>query len=211
MNRTFAAFFSVALFCALSSQAFAHAFHVSVAEAEVNHRSNRIEVALRVHPSDLERALEQMNRSSRRSYRRIQLEKEPKIDELILQYLQSSIQLTETKTTPKTDTKDKKAAKVKPAKPGKLVWVGKEVDVKWAWLYFEIPIPKQGLDNATLSNKVFIELLEDQVNTVILKDGKRKQTLSFDKSHGSRKVVLPKVAKAAAKNATPTNSPQETR
>ena len=196
MNRRFAVSFAVCFsfipVFGLTTHVFAHAFHVSVAEAEVNHRTKRIEVALRLHPSDLERALEQMSRSTKRSYRRIQLEKEPKVDELILRYLQSSIQLHELKDK----TTAKKTGSARTSKSAKLVWVGKEVDVKWAWLYFEIPIPKKGLQNATLSNKVFFELLDNQVNTIVLKDGKRKQTLSFDKSHGTRRIKLPQAAGA---------------
>ena len=158
--------FASLLIVSIVRQADAHAFHVTVAEAEVNHKTGFIEIAMRVHPGDLELAL------GRIAKRRIRLEKELKVDDLIRSYLQRSIEL-----------------KTARQKPRKIKWVGKEVSIKWAWLYFEIPLDK-GLDDSTLTNKVFFELLKDQENTIVLKDGKRRQTLSFRKDKATQKIRL---------------------
>ena len=157
---------AVLLVPALTGRADAHAFHVTVAEAEVNHKTGCVEVAMRVHPGDLELAL------GRIAKRRIRLEREPKVDRLIRDYLQRSIEL-----------------KTAQQKPRKIKWIGKDVSIKWAWLYFEVPMEK-GLDKTTLTNKVFFEILKDQENTIVLRDGKRRQTLSFRKDMPTRKIGL---------------------
>jgi hypothetical protein len=157
---------TVLLLLVLAHRADAHAFHVTVAEAEVNHKTGRIEFALRVHPGDLELAL------GRIAKRRIRLEKEPQVDSLIRNYLQRSIELKSGKS-----------------KPREILWIGKDVSIKWAWLYFEIPL-KKGLDKTTLTNTMFIEILKDQENTIVLRDGKRRQTLSFRKDKAIHKIHL---------------------
>ena len=143
-----------------------HPFHVSIAEVEYNSKSKKLEIALKVWPNDLEKAVEIQNK------RRVNIEKDPKADELILKYLESAFQVTDIKK-----------------KPGKLNWVGKEIGIKEAWLYFEVSL-ENGVDGAVFENKICFEVLDDQVNTVLFrKDKKRlslkttrnqpKQTLSF--------------------------------
>ena len=74
----------------------------------------------------------------------------------------------------------------RPEKPGTIRWVGKEVSSKEAWLYFEIPRP-QGIENLKLLNRIFLEILPDQVNTVRFRDGKKRKSLVFNRD--SRKPV----------------------
>lgn len=173
-----------------ASDVFAHAFHITVAEAEVNHKTGQIEIAMRVHPGDLEVALGRMTN------RRIRLEKEPKIDALITDYLQRSIQLkaapSQTKSSNTKQTKaqtDRKPTSAKKSQSPKIKWVGKDVSVKWAWLYFEIPAVKE-LNGATFTNRVFHEILANQENTIILKDGKRKQTIMCRKDKATVTINL---------------------
>ena len=143
----------------VTSWTLAHPFHVSIAEAEWSSKTKSLEVALRVHPSDLEKAL------SRRAKKTIDLDKTPKIDVLIQDYLKEVFQ-----------------ARVEKAAPEKIKWVGKEVKVKHAWLYFEIPL-ESGLSNVQFTNRIFFELLEDQVNTINFRDRakKRRKSLTFNK------------------------------
>ncbi|MDF1666343.1 MAG: hypothetical protein P1V97_31630, partial [Planctomycetota bacterium] len=58
--------------------AAAHPFHVTLAEAELETKTGNLELAIRVKPEDLERAL------SAQTNRKISLEKEGKVDALIL-------------------------------------------------------------------------------------------------------------------------------
>lgn len=145
----------------------AHPFHVSLTEAEWNPKSKKLEVAIRLHPSDLEEALRQ------RTKKRISLEKTENIDELIQDYLASVFIVHEGK---------KKAAKIE--------WVGKEIDVKDAWLYVEIPL-EQGPEGIEISNRAFFELLEDQVNLITIRDGKRRKSFAFTRDRASAKVSFP--------------------
>ncbi len=135
--------------------ALAHPAHVSIAEAELNAETGRLEVALRVHPVDLERALQLRNK------KRINLDKTNEVDALITAYLSDVFQVKRADGT---------AAKIN--------WVGKEISLKWGWLYFEVPM-KEGLEKARFSNRIFFELLEDQTNMILLKQGKSKTTLQF--------------------------------
>lgn len=134
-----------------------HPFHASIAEAEWKPTKNTLEIALRGHGSDLENALRL------RTKKRIDLEKTKDIDKLIADYLANVI-----------------TVKQKNGKKATLTWVGKEITVKATWLYFEISLPA-GLEGATIENRLFFELLDDQVNTItfrLRKTGQRN-SLSF--------------------------------
>ena len=92
-----------------------HPFHVSVAEMEYNPESKCLEVALRVWPEDLEKAL------NARSKTNVDLDKTKDVDKRIYAYLQKNISIS----------KDGK-------KKCQLNWIGKELEIKQAWLYFEV-------------------------------------------------------------------------
>jgi hypothetical protein len=128
-----------------------------------NAKKKVLEVALRVQPEDLERVLRT------RAKRRVNLEKTKGVDVLIQQYLAEVLLVVP-----------------QPEKPGTIRWVGKEVSSKEAWLYFEIPRP-QGIENLKLLNRIFLEILPDQVNTVRFRNGKIRKTLIFNRD--SRKPV----------------------
>ena len=144
----------------------AHPNHVSLAEANWNAKTGQLEVALKLHPNDLERALRARFR------RRVVLEKAADIDRLIQKYLAEVFVVTE---------KDGKLATIK--------WVGKEISVKAAWLYFELPLAT-GPDGATFSNRMFFELLTDQVNTINVRAGTQRKSLSLTHDRAKRKLRL---------------------
>lgn len=137
-----------------SSANAAHPFHVSIAEVKYNGESKSLEIALRVHPTDLETMLRQ------RTDKPIDLDTTENVDELILDYL--------------TDV-----FAVKPAKgdTAKFKWVGKQVDVKHAWLFFECPLP-DGTAGVEFTNRIFFKILSDQVNTITLEDGEFKKSIN---------------------------------
>ena len=96
--------------------AWLHPFHVSFSEADYNFESGRLEVALRVHPADLEEVLR------RRSGRRVDLDSEGEevLDRLLSAYAAERFLVASAG-----------------GGRGKLEWVGHEVDLNHAWLYFE--------------------------------------------------------------------------
>lgn len=133
----------------------AHPFHVTIAEAEHNLQAKTLEVALRVNSIDLEAIL------SQRANRKVDLDETKDVDAMIVAYLNETFRV---ETSAKT--------------PLKLKWVGKEAEVKTAWLYFELSVPN-GIDGLRISNRVFFELEPDQTNTVNLKRGKERASLRF--------------------------------
>ena len=160
--------------------AMAHPFHVSIAEAEFNAQTGKLEVALRVHPHDLELALE------RRAGHTVDLDETEQVDQLITSYLQEVFVLR-----PDAGTSLR------------LAWVGKEVGVKFAWLFFEFPLPE--ISGAwTVENRIFHQRLEDQVNTITFKQQRGERSLSFTRSHARRKLQLPLAARRSAAPQGPT-------
>ncbi|MEM7235467.1 MAG: DUF6702 family protein [Planctomycetota bacterium] len=138
-----------------ASAAIAHPYHVTLAEAEFNVETGKLEVALRVTPEDFERAL------SHETGGPVDLEKTEDIDATIFRYLVESFRV-----------------RAAGGEDGKIHWLGKEVELKWAWLYFEVDLPG-GLLGAELTNELFFEQFARQLNTVQLKQGEWKTSLSF--------------------------------
>ena len=151
----------LAVFWSPTSSISAHPFHVSFAEAEWNADTKMLEVALKVNPNDLEDALR------RRTKRRIHLETDA-AEKVIVQYLRDSFTVRRGKN-----------------KDIPLKWVGSEISVKDAWLYFEFPL-QEGLNNITIQNSI-LSHVRDQKNTVSIRNRKQRATLVF--SH--QKTELP--------------------
>ncbi|UCE02024.1 MAG: hypothetical protein JSW67_12280 [Candidatus Latescibacterota bacterium] len=141
---------------ALAVPLHAHEYHVSIAEVEWNAESTSLEVALRVKPEDLEEAL-----ARRHDMQRINLDRTPGVDSLITLYLQERFEAVE-----------RSGERAQPA------WLGKEVTPRAAWLYFEFPLA-QTAAGVTLRNRVFFETAAKQVNTVNLRIGEERATLTF--------------------------------
>lgn len=140
-----------------SSVAMAHPFHVSIAEVEWNAKTKKLQVALLVQPEDLEKVLQQRTKTTD------SLEKMKNLDAHIEKYLEENFLVIAPNK-----------------KKGKLLWVGKEIGLKTAWLYFEVECEK-GPEGSTFSNQMFFETLEDQSNTITLQDRrqKRRQSITF--------------------------------
>ena len=159
--------FSLLIFCLLSlcpPLAQAHPYHESLAEMEWNQQQQAWEISIKVLPEELERALE-LGQS-----KRINLDKTPGVDQIILGYLHRVI-------TIKSVGDD---IEIKP----KLEWVGKEVNYKAAWLYVRLEGAPPPVD---VSFRLFFELENSQVNRVFhLLNGKRIP-YDFPAAEGARK------------------------
>ena len=131
----------------------AHPFHISMADVEYNATTARLEVALRVFPLELERAL------LIRNARRVDLDSTPEIDRLIAEYLRTVFVVT----LPSGDG-------------AALAWLGKDVGIGEAWLYFEYELPA-GMQGVRIENRIFHELEADQANTINLRVGDSLSTL----------------------------------
>jgi hypothetical protein len=153
------------LLLTFNTAAQAHPIHVTIGEAKWNADSGKLEVALRVHPIDLEHVLRE------RAGRSIDLNSE-EADRCLQRYVQKSVQF-------RVGNKDALT----------LDWVGNEVEVKSAWLYFEVPIPA----NATklkVRNKLFFELQKDQANTLNFRFGTKRRSLTSTWDHPEQALRL---------------------
>lgn len=145
-----------------------HPFHVTMAEAEFNPESKKLEVSLRVyHPLDLEAAL------SKRAKKPVTLDGTTNVDDLIIEYLNESFTV---------ERPDGTAAK--------LDYVGKEVTLKTAWLYFEVDLP-EGPEGASFRDRLLFEVEDDQANTVVFRQGKRRASLVFNRDEDLRVFEWP--------------------
>jgi hypothetical protein len=161
---------------ALTNIATAHPFHTSVAEAEWNAETKRLEVALRVAADDFETAL------NAHSETRIRLDESDSADQAAQAYLKETFVIR----------------RAKEEEPLELKWSGKEVTPKAVWLYFEVEAP-DGVEGYELSNRVLHETEETQINTLAIKLNGRKVSLRCDR----KKPTVVIESDAAEEEATP--------
>lgn len=153
----------VMIFCCLSSQqaAATHPFHVSSAEVQWNPKTGNFEVALCVWPADLEKAI------ALQTGKPTDLDQVNDINELMSKYIASRFAIS------KLDDSKRHV-------PQRVRWVGHEMTLKNAWLYFEIG-GKQGPGRWRVENRMFLELNDDQINHVQLDVGGPIQTFSLSR------------------------------
>ena len=90
---------------------------------------------------------------------------------------------------PDPDTKDRDKEK---QTPSIIHWIGKEIEIEYAWLYFEICLPETGVAGLEFSNRIFFELEDTQTNTINFQDGQRKTSLNFTRVKPWKRVTFPK-------------------
>ena len=153
-------------FYLLPSLAAAHTFHTSLTRMDYNAEEKTLEITIQVFAHDLETAIE------KRVGKRVNLEKSPDATKFILDYLNDGFTL-----------------KNRNGEMQKLAWVGKEQSADSIWLYVEAKSP-EGLENASLENRLFFELHKDQVNLVTCRIAGNKQDFAFKPGDGAKKIVL---------------------
>ncbi|NNJ26487.1 DUF6702 family protein [Alienimonas chondri] len=139
------------LLCGVPVLAAVHPQHVTLAEAEWNADSRALEVALRITPAQLEQVVE------RHAGRSVDLDAETSGD-AVAAWVRSAFVVTPPDADPTDD---------KPAAPVRLNYVGKEVGISVAWVYFEAPLPN-GWEDVTVANRVRLAIEPEQHNTLIL-------------------------------------------
>jgi hypothetical protein len=154
--------FSIAL---AASQAHAHPFHLCSGEMEFNAKTNRWEVALKMHPSDIETALR------KKTGKKVDVAAKEGSPELSA-YLTKHFQLT-------------RAEPAKSDEQPKLEFVGVEIERGWLWVYFELPAPL-GKGPVTLTHSVLLDEVEKQSNTILVRNKGNRASLHF--SSEMRKV-----------------------
>jgi uncharacterized protein DUF6702 len=132
-----------------------HTFHTSLMQMEYNQREKLVEISIQVFSHDLENIL------SSRSRKRVRLDKSPDAAQLTLAYLREAVNLKNRDGQLKTFS-----------------WVGMESQADTVWLYVETKMP-EGLEGARIRNRIFFDLLDDQVNLVHIKDDGKKADVVF--------------------------------
>ena len=167
------------LMACCSAAIAAHPFHISSAEMERNPQSQRFEVSLKLHALDLEQAL------STQEKRKVNVEEDADVQQLLTSYLESHFFFTEMSHVGQGE--DAKAAIEPKFARSKIHFVGQELKTNWLWLYFEIElIPSKEIDEIrkadepqsaealVLVNSVLLDVTDGQINTVAVRhDGKR--------------------------------------
>lgn len=136
----------------------AHPFHVCTGEMEFNAQTKRWEVAMKMHPTDIESAIR------KKTGKKIDVavkEGSPELTEYLATHFQLSC-----------------AEPAKKASEAKLEFVGAELERGWLWVYFELPAP-EGKGAVSLSHTVLLDQVDKQINTMIVKKGGKKSSLQF--------------------------------
>jgi hypothetical protein len=148
----------------VSTDVAAHPAHASTAEATWNASAKSLEIALRVTPEDLARAVLVDGKPWN-------LEPSAAADAALRAYLHDAIEL--------------RAANGSEAK---LVWVGAEVGIEEAWLYFELDLDAP-IAGAVLTHRLFFDLEPTQLNVLRLRVGDVQQSLLFHANKPTRTIA----------------------
>lgn len=145
------------LLLALTPVVTAHTFHASIAQVDYITSKKAFEVIVWIHAEDLERRMKQANGP------RASFDKEKEAERFVREYLRTHFEL-----------------KDRLGRPLAMQWVGLEARTHFVAAYFESPAPN-GIGDVTLTNRILLAMLPDQVNTVKVKvDGKERRELVFD-------------------------------
>lgn len=143
-----------------------HSVATTQLEAELDAESGLLEVALHLSPNDLETCLSGM------LGRAVRLDKEENLDNLIAQYVQAHLSIT--------NSKDQSAP---------FTWVGKELELRDVWIFFELDVDGS-LKGKQMHNDLLTGLHHDYVSTVSLSSGKTKmRSLRFDRETTAQSLL----------------------
>jgi len=149
-----------------------HPYHVSLAEIQFNAERGKFEVALCAWPADLEKAIGKMEKQA------IDLDglTQARRDELIAKYVSSRFAVEPHKEGSAESTTAAATNEEQSFESCKIRWVGSELSLKQAWLYFEIDASAD-VQKWSFENRLFFELNEDQLNQIQIQAtaGKRRR------------------------------------
>ena len=139
------------LWALFAATATAHPYNVSTTQLDWNEKAGHFEGSLRLLPEQLDQILPQGDPKT----------KDPaKLEGLLADYLRENIQL-----------------RTKAAEVATLRWVGMELELEAAWLYFEL-VPPAGSQprDLELQNAVLFENSPQQLNTTRVRIGRHQKS-----------------------------------
>lgn len=154
------------LLLSISQNASAHTFHTSLTRIEYNKEEQLAEITIQVFTHDLEEILTRRN-----GRKRVMLGKTPNAENMVFSYLQETLALKNSKGEIK-----------------QLSWIGMEQETDAVWLYVETKMP-EGLEGASVRDKIFFDLLPDQVNLVHFKFDGKKADLMFKPGDDFKRIA----------------------
>ncbi len=171
----------------------AHPYHVSSAEIRWNETTGNFEVALCVWPADLERAIANQTKSAANLERVVDLDAE--LHQYVAARFSIQAKLSDANTTTDAGTAQSDAESGAEKPTGEFRWVGHEIDLKQAWLYFEIP-GSQRVGQWQIDNRVFFELNEEQLNQVQLSVGNSSSSVALTHANPTHDFETAKKSRA---------------
>lgn len=148
------------------STGFAHKFYVSMTDIQYNPKNESLEISIKVFADDLETAIQ----SSEDDKLWVGDKKEaPQVDSLIEAYFQQKFQLTVN------------------GEKSQYQFIGKEAETDVVWCYLEVA-DVQEIKSLEVSNRIFMELFDEQKNLVHLYVGETEKSLLLMKGQ-EREVV----------------------
>jgi hypothetical protein len=157
---------------AAESENRSHTYHTSLTRIDYNADQKLFEISIQLFTHDLQPLLEKRKGS------RIDLEKTPGVDKLILDYLNENFILSN------------KSGEMK-----KFKWVGMETDIDAVWVYLETP-STESPEGFNLQNTIFFESFAEQANLVVCYFADKKADLVF-KAGDRIKAIAAESAKPA--------------
>jgi hypothetical protein len=149
-----------------SKEAGAHKFYASFVTMNFNQQEHLVEITMRIFPDDLAAALRKQQNKN------VQLDKSKEVTAMIMVYLRKTFEL-------------KKGGRVQP-----LQWVGMELGVDSAFLYFEVKMPG-GLSGVQLRDHFLFEMFDDQTNVVSIKYNGKQLDHVFRRNESEAFKLIP--------------------
>jgi hypothetical protein len=149
-----------------STEVKAHKFYASFVTINFNQQEQLVEITMRTFPDDLVAALRKQQNKT------VQLDKSKEVAAMIMTYLKKTFEL-------------KKGGRVQP-----LRWVGMDLGVDSAFLYFEIKMPG-GLSGAQLRDHFLFEMFDEQTNVVSIKYNGKQLDQVFRRNESEAFKLIP--------------------
>lgn len=172
-----------------------HPFHICIGEMEWNQEKGIWEVSLRLHPADLQAAIQ------KQAGKEFTL-KEGEEQQEVLDYLAVHFYLTAdakpvagaSRTQPSPTASEAGVSD----KAAHLQWVGSETEKSWLWLYLELTPPSR--DEALfLVHDLLVDDVEQQANTMVVLRGGQRKSLRFWKDMRKRPLAFDEPAVTPAR------------
>lgn len=206
LNRFLTGWLTSVLVVVMAVSAEAHPFHISTAELEVNAKTGRLEVGLKIQAPDLELAVTKF------AGKRIRLDDSSESNAWLEKYLNKHFYFTSVNPNEaKQDSPpkellanagaDKSSDQPSAEERSKLKLAGSESEKSWMWIYFELELPENllGVDKTcTLVNTLLIDETDGQINTIQLRSKLGRQALRTSARHRSVAVQSKWLSKANA-------------